>query len=473
MRLLALSIALNLIAFGAYAADPAYEAAVKRFMQLTDKGAIAALKDQERGANERIRKLIYEIEASKLQGVDAKKALTEALKRNDYTGFEHKLTLNNVYGNWHSLKTFVPDALSPENMARMKDGKAPTTEVRGIKQTLEVDHIVPVKVAPELGTKLHNLRLLAQTVNGSIQDRVPAAAMIRAQDLKAAGMMSDSSYKNLQLSSRTQKPASVPAPSQQAQSTRGGYSTPSYDNAQRQKEKYGSVPGGVLLEGQIGGLPPITTAKFIPASNELLLNGKIRYELPTSRAQAADIFAALAKDDRIGVSLPVVFSAGLNEVYGALATNSMVARGLTLTDAFLGAIVFRDHHGWLDNYQFAEGHARDEDLKISLSVNFTIHGFEGEIRQNRLLVPRSQFTVTFVPLSDETGPNGESLPMQSPEKVMSAKLTAVGQHVADNIGYYRREPIVEQAFRYGEVAALARELSRGGANLREIASSMR
>src|ERR1043165_8232523 len=238
MRFLALSIVLSLIAFNAHAADPAYEAAVKRFMQLTDKRDIAALGDQQRGANSRIRKLVYEIEASRQQGVDAKKALSEALKRNDYSGVEHKLTLNNVYGNWHSLKTFVPDALSGENLGRLKAGETPTTEVRGIRQKLEVDHIVPVNVAPELGTKLHNLRLLAQTVNRSIQDQVPAAAMNRARDLKSAGLISDNSYKNLQLSSRTYHPSNVTSPSRQSQSTaarsmptqstQGGYSPPSY-----------------------------------------------------------------------------------------------------------------------------------------------------------------------------------------------------------------------------------------------------
>ena len=494
---LSLSLALNLAAFGlpafgAPAASPAYQDAVERFKKLTDKQDIAKLADQKRGVNDRIPKLIYEIETFNNHGVDARKALREALRRNGYKGHEHTLTFQNIYSNWHSLKTHLPNALSPANLAIMKDGGAAkvTNHHRAtskhITQTLEADHIVPVKHAPELGTKLHNLKLLALTPNRSIGARIPDMAMSRANDLVRAGLLTKERYETLKLHTVTAKDVrqadlardvtrgEVSAlPSRPAQSTQGQYAPPTQENAQRQIKTYGTIPGGVLLEGVIAGLPPITAARFVPASNELLLNGRIRYALPIPKSEVADIFAAVARDDRIGVSLPSVFSVRLNEIYGAVPARSWVARDLTLADAFLGAIVFSDHPGWLENYQLAAGHAREEDITVSMSVNFTIHGFEAEVRENRLLVPRSRFTVTFVPHASETGPNGEAIPMASPEKAISAKLTAVGQHVADNIAYYRREPIVDLAFQYGEVAALARKLRESGANLAEIAATIR
>jgi hypothetical protein len=496
VRFLALLLAFTLVAFSlpAFAApaapSPAYQAAVKRFMELTSKQDIAALKDQKRGANDRVPKLVYEIESYNNQNVNARKALREALRRNGYKSHEHTLTFQNIYSNWHSLKTHLPAALSPANMAAMKNGGAATVTShhratsKQITQTLEADHIVPVHHAPELGTQLHNLKLLAKTPNRSIRDLIPEMAMSRANDLVRVGMFSKERYETLKLHTVTMRNArqadlardatrgEVSAlPPRPAQVTQGQYSAPSRENARQQIDRYGTIPGGVLLEGALAGVPPITAARFAPASNELLLNGRLRYVLPIPKSTAAEIFAAVARDDRIGVSLPGMFETGLNEIYGALPATSWVARDLTLADAFLGAIVFPDHPGWLDNYQLAPGHVREDTFTTGMSVNFTIHGFEAEIRDNRLLVPRSRFTVTFVP--HEAGPNGEAIPLDSPERVVSAKLTASGQHVANNIAHYRREPIIDLAFQYGEVAALARKLRESGANLAEIAASIR
>jgi hypothetical protein len=490
-RFLALSLAVNLMAFGltafgADADDAAYQQAVKRFRELTDKEAIAKLPDKKYGANPIVRQLIYEIETNKNQDVNARKALREALRRNGYKGHEHTLTFQNIYSSWHSLKTHLPGALSAANLATLKDGRAVTStshdraSSRHIRQMLDADHIIPVSVAPELGTQLHNLRLMAHTPNRSVKANVTEAAISRAEDLVRVGLWSEDKLKGLKLYAKTlaktlERDATrgeVSAlPPRPVQSTQGQYAPPTRENALQQIKNYGTIPGGVLLEGAIAGLPPITAARFVLAANEILLNGRIRYTLPVPKSEVADIFAAVARDDRIGVSLPGVFTVSLNEIYGALPAASWVARDLTLADAFFGSIVFRDNQGWLGSYQLAPGHVREENPTVSVSVNFTIYGFEAEIRENRLLVPRSRFTVTFVP--HETGPNGEAVPLASPEKAMSAKLAAAGQHVADNIAYYRREPIVDLAFQYGEVAALARKLREGGANLAEIAASIK
>ena len=65
---------------------------------------------------------------------------------------------------------------------------------------------------------------------------------------------------------------------------------------------YGSVPGGVTLEGTSPDLSGIKTVMYEPRANAFIINEDIVYLSPVSPDEFSDIARAIATDDRIGVS---------------------------------------------------------------------------------------------------------------------------------------------------------------------------
>jgi hypothetical protein len=234
---------------------------------------------------------------------------------------------------------------------------------------------------------------------------------------------------------------------------------------------YGTIPGGVVLEGQAAGLGEVHDLQYDGRFNAFIFDGQYAYFMRVPPSAVAVLCRAIAQDkeERIGVSLgrtQLVYGEGLPE-------DSNVIWDLKLADHFLGSIVFGWKDDWTAGYQFARGFTpkADPDEKRDFAVFFVFTGFEFKIRQDELLAAKEDFFARVFPLSETRAADGGLLP---DDKAISAGQTSGqyqinAEHVAKNIRYYRKEKIIDRAFAYGEVAAVLRELKRQNFDLEDLA----
>jgi hypothetical protein len=163
----------------------------KWLKKYTDLQAIANLKDQVRGANARINKILYRLYQAEKGGADPSKVLSAALDANNYAGQAKQLTLRNLLDNYNGAKSV--GAFSPDNLKRLRVGKTAVLDVNGVK--LDIDHIVPAAVTQEVATLLANLRITAASVNRTAQATVTGRALDYAEALNEAKLLSDDGLK--------------------------------------------------------------------------------------------------------------------------------------------------------------------------------------------------------------------------------------------------------------------------------------
>jgi hypothetical protein len=253
---------------------------------------------------------------------------------------------------------------------------------------------------------------------------------------------------------------------------RGGFTPPSRNESRGTLDKYGGQPGGgVVLEDTATGLASISELGYDRQFNALVFDGRAVYFIRIPPGIFAELCRALARDDRVGVSL-----GQRRLVYGAVPRSSDLALDLTLADRFLGDIVFaRDD--WAAGYRFAGGYApRAQTGPVSdIAVFFRFRGYGFELRGNEVVPTRGRVDVSLVPLSRQTAADGNLMPDFDAIDAgnLPAQYEANARHLADNMPHYRREQIVQRTFVYGEVAALLRRLRSEGVDLEELAAQVR
>lgn len=233
--------------------------------------------------------------------------------------------------------------------------------------------------------------------------------------------------------------------------------------------EYGTIPGGVVLQGTAAGFGRIGQVQYDGRYNAFTLDDHAVYFSPVNAGVVAVLARAIAQDNRVGVSLGRV-----QLVYGAVPENSDVARDLKLADSFLGEIVFA-HQKWTKGYKLANGYVpQPQSGDFNVAVFFNFNGFEFGIANEEVRLERASFNVTLVPLAKSESAEGGLLPdidaisagRRFPQYEQNAR------NVSDNIGHYRREKIIEQTFAYGELAAFLRGLKESGVDLRRLASAV-
>lgn len=191
--ILALVVALVLPLLPAVAQD----VAVAALASLTDPQKLATLKG-DRAANDRLLKCVYWLHDARGRGqlpervIDAAQKLTgdpaahAALVRE---GLLRNLTISDRLG-----------LLTPENAEGMRRGRSPIV-MHGpyAGEKAEVDHIVPVIVAPQLCNELANLELMPRTLNRRKGAKMGQRQRDYARRFNAAGMLSDSMARALAL----------------------------------------------------------------------------------------------------------------------------------------------------------------------------------------------------------------------------------------------------------------------------------
>ncbi len=163
-RPLSLFFALLLLAMaGIGQASPALSTSV-RIAALIDPARIATLKG-DRAANDRLLKAVYWLHAGEIAGEPPGEVISAAQRLN---GSENPA--RDVLVRAKLLRNLEIAAklgcLDSENLARLRRGVSPVIS-RGpyAGQAAEVDHIIPLALAPRWGKEIANLELLPRELN--------------------------------------------------------------------------------------------------------------------------------------------------------------------------------------------------------------------------------------------------------------------------------------------------------------------
>lgn len=173
---------------------------------LSDPAKLATL--GKRGANPRVNKIVYWLNRSDEWHVSPEFITYTALLLNGTHGEHGKLVSRTLLRNLkiaHEL-----GLLTPENQAKLRRGNAATVTrgpYRG--EIAEIDHIVPVSLAPEIGNDLANLEMMPSSLNRLKSDRVGERQLSCADDFYRAGILTRDSYERL----RRRAVLPAPAPS--------------------------------------------------------------------------------------------------------------------------------------------------------------------------------------------------------------------------------------------------------------------
>lgn len=155
----------------------------------TDPAKLATL--GKRGANPRINRIIFYLHQAQQTGTAPGDALDLAFRQNGTTGLVAVLTKETQLLNYQHAQDW--GLLTPENLADLKTGEAPAiTRGPHAGQDTDVDHIVPVSLAPEAGNSLANLELLPSSVNRAKGARVGWREVTFAARLQEAGILRES-----------------------------------------------------------------------------------------------------------------------------------------------------------------------------------------------------------------------------------------------------------------------------------------
>ena len=102
-------------------------------------------------------------------------------------------------------------------------------------------------------------------------------------------------------------------------------------------DRYGSIPKGVVLEGEGATFGDIERVTYDSDANTFALNDTWTYANPVSREAFGRLLKAIRADDRVGMSYTTDRRV---IVYGALSSKDPIVQDLFATDVFLGGVVY-------------------------------------------------------------------------------------------------------------------------------------
>ncbi|MEW6305470.1 MAG: hypothetical protein AB1705_18495 [Verrucomicrobiota bacterium] len=164
--------------------------AVFAIASLSDPDKLATL--GERGANPRLNKIVYWMEHANRRGMSPETTVNLAQWWN-FTREPRASLVNESLARNHKIAGEL-GLFTPENLDRLRNGKAgEVTRGPYAGEPVEIDHLVPFSLAPEVGNELANLEMLPRTLNRKKSNRVNERALKHAERLFAAGLLKEES----------------------------------------------------------------------------------------------------------------------------------------------------------------------------------------------------------------------------------------------------------------------------------------
>ena len=149
----------------------------------------------ERAANPRLRKIVYWVEVSRRSGADPAAVVLSAQKRAGYAGTARAdADRESILRNRVILERL--GCLGDAGMAALRAGKAPVV-TRGpyFGGVVEVDHIIPRAVVPELDDRLYNLEFMPSKLNREKSANIGVRQRQLAEKWNKAGLLSDAGFR--------------------------------------------------------------------------------------------------------------------------------------------------------------------------------------------------------------------------------------------------------------------------------------
>jgi hypothetical protein len=173
--------------------------AVFAIANLIDPAKLEKLGD--RGANPRLNKTVYWLDTAERHFLGPHMAITMAQTINGTGGKRAELTRDSLLRNLkiaHEL-----GLLTADNREKLRGGHAGIITLGPYAgETVEIDHIVPFSLAPELGNNLANLEMIPRTINRRKLDHVGARQLQQAEVFFQAGLLSPKSYEKVKAKAR-------------------------------------------------------------------------------------------------------------------------------------------------------------------------------------------------------------------------------------------------------------------------------
>jgi len=162
-------------------------AALRAISSLSDPAKLATL--GKRGANSRLNKLVYWLDQARRRGLAPETAIGLAQTANRTREPRASLVKAGLLRNLKIAEQL--GLLTPDNKERLRRGQAAVV-TRGpyAGQAVEIDHIVPISLAPEIGNELANLEMLPARLNRGKSDWVGPRQLAHAELLAKAGLLS-------------------------------------------------------------------------------------------------------------------------------------------------------------------------------------------------------------------------------------------------------------------------------------------
>ncbi len=162
--------------------------AIVAIASLSDPDKLATL--GERGANPRLNKIVFWMHESFDRGGSPEAAVEWAQRLNGESGLRAELVHDSLMRNWKIAREL--GLLTTDNLGKLKRGNAAEiTYGPYVGESVEIDHIVPFSIAPEVGNELANLEMLPRTVNRKKSDKVTDRQVDYAEKLQEAGLLSE------------------------------------------------------------------------------------------------------------------------------------------------------------------------------------------------------------------------------------------------------------------------------------------
>lgn len=238
-------------------------------------------------------------------------------------------------------------------------------------------------------------------------------------------------------------------------------------------EHYGSLPGGIVMEGAAKGLDSITSVRYDAKTQTLILGDDLAFRPEATTEEIASLARALTEDDRVGVSIT-------NEdviAFGSIPEETTLARNLAVADIFLVDFVVPPRE-WTQDYRLAGGYTPSTiDTEDEIVAFYTLHDFEFVIAGGEVTLSKAKANLFVVPVLSERADDGGYLPDLAALDAGTATdtLAAVqknADHMTANFSYYAQERAARRAITLGEVAAVLRHLKSKGVDLTALADEM-
>lgn len=175
-----------------------------QFSPIQAIGAVASLSDPdklatlgERGANPRLNKIVYWLhEAStRWMGPETTVKLAQTLNRTPEP--RASLVRSSLARNYKIAEEL--GLFTTANLERLRHGNAGIVTSGPYEDTpVEIDHIVPFSLAPEVGNELANLEMLPQVLNRQKSNKVGERQLKLAHVFYDAGLISRDSMERVQ-----------------------------------------------------------------------------------------------------------------------------------------------------------------------------------------------------------------------------------------------------------------------------------